>query len=172
MRTRIILSITALLVIVGATVAFAAIPHSATGVITGCRHNSTGALRVIDAEAGATCAGNETQLTWNQTGPAGPQSLTELFRVQGSQGPLLQPNESATVRARCPDGKAVISGGYSSLQVPVIIERSIPDRVSVSVDTGEWVIIAKNVGDVSQSAPTPWALCGNADWATPWTTGL
>lgn len=38
-----------------AAVAFAAIPHSDTGVIAGCRSTVSGALRAIDAQSGATC---------------------------------------------------------------------------------------------------------------------
>jgi hypothetical protein len=37
---------------------------SSDGTITGCRHNQSGALRIIDAEAGQTCKASETQLTW------------------------------------------------------------------------------------------------------------
>jgi len=46
------------------TAAYAAIPNSSTGVITGCRNNSTGALRVIDYQAGTRCKSGETTLNW------------------------------------------------------------------------------------------------------------
>src|SRR3954451_3812052 len=56
----------------GAAVGVAAIP-SADAPIHACVTTATGAVRIIDAEAGATCtAGTETNLVWNQTGPAGP----------------------------------------------------------------------------------------------------
>lgn len=58
--------------VAGATVAFASIPHSTSGQITGCYSARSGALRVIDAQAGQTCARGETQISWNQTGPQGP----------------------------------------------------------------------------------------------------
>lgn len=49
----------------GATAAvFAAVPHSVTGVISACRANSNGAIRVIDAQAGATCEETETAMNW------------------------------------------------------------------------------------------------------------
>jgi hypothetical protein len=54
------------------TVALAAIP-GAGGVITGCYDKRTGALRVIDSDAGQKCTSKETQLPWNQTGIQGPQ---------------------------------------------------------------------------------------------------
>jgi hypothetical protein len=50
--------------------ALAAIPD-ASGVIHGCYKPSDGKLRVIDTEAGKTCASEETALVWNQTGPQG-----------------------------------------------------------------------------------------------------
>ncbi|MDX6639536.1 MAG: hypothetical protein QOF12_547 [Solirubrobacteraceae bacterium] len=49
-------------------VALGAIPDSSTGLISGCFSNSTGALRVIDRQAGATCASGETSLQWSQRG--------------------------------------------------------------------------------------------------------
>lgn len=47
--------------------AYATIPGSG-GVIHACYSNANGRLRVIDAEAGETCANNETALDWNRTG--------------------------------------------------------------------------------------------------------
>ncbi len=58
--------VSALLAGTGATMAaFAAIPHSSTGLVAGCYTNATGAVRVIDAEANDTCTGNETGLSWS-----------------------------------------------------------------------------------------------------------
>ncbi len=67
-------------------VAMAAVP-GANGVITGCYDVKTGALRVIDAEAGQTCrSNNETQVTWSQTGPQGPKGDTGPQGIQGLKG--------------------------------------------------------------------------------------
>lgn len=52
--------------------AWAGVP-AANGVVTGCYDGKSGALRIIDAEAGQTCSSREKQITWNQTGPVGPQ---------------------------------------------------------------------------------------------------
>jgi hypothetical protein len=67
-------------------VALAAIPGTG-GVITGCYTKTSGALRVIDAQAvpAQTCTTKETQLTWNQTGPQGPQGPRG---PQGTPGPV------------------------------------------------------------------------------------
>src|SRR3954453_23066753 len=70
----------------GAAVGVAAIP-SADGTIHACVTTATGAVRIIDAEAGATCtAGTETNLVWNQTGPAGPAGPA---RPPGDPGPAI-----------------------------------------------------------------------------------
>ena len=50
-------------------VGYAAIP-TADGVVHSC-YDGSGELRVIDAEAGATCAKKETALNFNQEGPQG-----------------------------------------------------------------------------------------------------
>ena len=63
------------------SVGLAAIPDGTTGVITGCYRMSTGALRVVDAEAGATCGNSEMTVHWNQKGPQGPRG------EQGPEGP-------------------------------------------------------------------------------------
>ncbi|MDP9074521.1 MAG: tail fiber protein [Actinomycetota bacterium] len=76
----------AALLVAGGTAAFASIPDSQTGVITGC-YRAAGGLRVIDAEAGKACAANETQMTWNQTGPQGPAGPRGRVGAIGPQGP-------------------------------------------------------------------------------------
>jgi len=57
------------LIVGGGSVAYAVIPGS-DGVIDAC-YNAKGQLRVIDVDAGASCAHSEKALTWNQTGPQG-----------------------------------------------------------------------------------------------------
>src|SRR3954449_5774170 len=68
----------------GAAVGVAAIP-SADGTIHACVTTATGAVRIINAEGGAICtAGTETDLVFNQTGPAGPAGPAG---PQGDPGP-------------------------------------------------------------------------------------
>ncbi len=54
-KTAYILSAAIIAGVGAAAGAFAAIPNSSTGVIAGCRSTVNGALRAIDAQAGATC---------------------------------------------------------------------------------------------------------------------
>jgi hypothetical protein len=75
-------------------VAAAAIPAS-NGVITGCYSKTTGALRVIDAEAGATCAKSEKRVTWNQQGPRGKQGVRGPKGAQGPPGVLYYAQQQA-----------------------------------------------------------------------------
>src|SRR5438067_256507 len=64
--TRRRLALVAVLALVGAGIAYAAIPDS-SGVIHGCYSTKNGALRVIDSSA--KCANGEVALNWNQQGP-------------------------------------------------------------------------------------------------------
>ena len=68
----------------GVVLVRATIP-SPTGVIYGCYNRSGGTIRVID-NAVTTCNSNETQLTWNQTGPVGPIGPIGPAGPTGPQG--------------------------------------------------------------------------------------
>lgn len=64
-----------------AAVAFASVPHSVTGVISACRANADGVIRVIDGEAGATCEASETAMSWASAGD-GNSSHSALLRLE------------------------------------------------------------------------------------------
>jgi hypothetical protein len=73
--------------VAGGAFAWAAIPNSSTGVISGCYRTKTGkGLRVIDAQSGKTCARTETALSWNQTGPQGSPGVTGTPGSDGGFG--------------------------------------------------------------------------------------
>jgi hypothetical protein len=102
-------------------IATGAIPGS-DGTITACYANSTGRLRVIDT--GATppehCSSKESQVSWNQQGPAGPPGPAGPAGPAGPQGaascdaarPLVCPD------ADLADGESVklILDGFSFLE--------------------------------------------------------
>src|SRR5438105_8961950 len=73
-------------VLVGAAVAYAAIPGT-DGVIAGCYSSKDGTLRVIDQQQAQTCGSKETALNWNQQGPPGPTGTTGATGPAGPQGP-------------------------------------------------------------------------------------
>ena len=52
--------------LVGGGVAIAAIPSTTTGALTACVSNSSGAVRLIDYQAGRRCAANEYTVTWSK----------------------------------------------------------------------------------------------------------
>jgi hypothetical protein len=129
-RTRIALVASAAAAAI-ASVSYAAIP-AANGTISACK-DSKGALKVIDAEAGQSCASNQQLLAWNQQGPAGPTGETGAQGPQGEVGPtgpvgpagvsgyqVVHADSPANVTQRtkevsayCPAGTRVIAGGHS-----------------------------------------------------------
>jgi hypothetical protein len=66
-------------------VAYATIPGS-NGTINGCYEKRAGALRVIDADAGAKCTSSEMPISWNQQGQRGPTGATGAQGPMGAQG--------------------------------------------------------------------------------------
>ena len=86
-------------------VAMAAIPDAGSGVITGCRTNN-GALRLIDAEAGDSCRGPETEVSWNHTGPQGPQGLQGPAGDTGPAGPQGPAGDPGATGPQGPQGPA------------------------------------------------------------------
>ena len=62
---------TGLVLVLSVVIAYAAMPSSTTGVISGCYGKSNGQLRVIDAEGGETCKNNELAVSWNREGRQG-----------------------------------------------------------------------------------------------------
>jgi hypothetical protein len=65
--------------------AWASIPGPG-GVISACYGKSGGSLRVIDT-ANTNCGGNETAISWNQTGPQGAPGPQGPAGQQGPAGP-------------------------------------------------------------------------------------
>src|SRR4051794_7411291 len=64
---------------------------STPSTISACVQNNSGTVKIVDA--GDTCHGNESLLTWNQqgptgaTGPAGPKGDTGAAGPAGATGP-------------------------------------------------------------------------------------
>ena len=58
-------------IVVTGSIAIAAIPDSATKVITGCYSKTSGALVIIDKQAGRSCTTSQIELSWAQQGVPG-----------------------------------------------------------------------------------------------------
>lgn len=84
------------------SIAWAAVPSGA-GVITGCYNKTTGALRVVDAEAGASCTPAERTLEWSQTGPQGAAG-TEVAGVRAIRSSQTPAGEVAVTASGTPFG--------------------------------------------------------------------
>jgi len=134
---------------VAAGVAYATIPDSG-GVIHGCYLNKIGTLRVIDPSAGQKCAGFETPIQWNQTGPqgatgsAGPKGDTGATGPQGPAGPTGAPGADQLYFAQA-------SGTVSTtLQGPVDLGGP-----SVTVDVPANSVVRLRVSYQGQTGPDP-----------------
>jgi hypothetical protein len=110
--------------IVGAGVSWASIPDSG-GVISACYNNTNGSLRVIDAEGGASCSGNETALNWEQ---AAPTVVLEQQRVETETATeTIDAGASFLLTVACPAGWVVTGGGHTLNTTDVIAVLSEPD---------------------------------------------
>ncbi|MDX6398802.1 MAG: hypothetical protein QOJ43_2210 [Gaiellaceae bacterium] len=129
-----------------------------------------GVLRVIDAEAGKSCLGFETAISWNQGGPKGPigdrvptgdRGPTGTKGPQGDAGPgaeglvgyervsFTSPSDSFWYKgyaAACPRGKHVIAGGYRTSGTDAFhVDGSFPEDVSWTDAAGAYVAEAWRV---------------------------
>ena len=141
---------------VAAGVGYASIPSS-SGTISACRDNK-GVLRVIDAEAGQTCANNQQLLTWNQQGPAGPPGPAGIsgYETVIASADTNGDNE-ATATVQCPPGKVILGGGAN-------IHDADSDGVAFLVDSmpfgNGWRAEAARNWDTQQSfTVTVRAIC-------------
>jgi hypothetical protein len=145
---------TTLLIFMGVVLSYATIP-APSGVIYACYSKSGGTLRVFD-NAVTKCGQNETQLTWNQTGPQGPIGPVGPQGVQGAIGPQgpIGPSDvyfagkvdsagagSSDVVQRTlllPQGSWLISGKASVLRtdIPVSSHRELQCRIATSTSSG------------------------------------
>jgi hypothetical protein len=144
------------------TVAMAVIPDTGTHAITGC-YADDGSLRVIDAEAGATCKKKETQITWNQTGPQGPTGAQGPKGDTGLTGPTGQTGLPGATGPQGPAG----TGGISLVQTVDVVKAEVQQTC---VENGEPPAI-----DEHDSAPVTLpagtylpVFSGNADAITQW----
>jgi hypothetical protein len=96
--------------LVAGGVAWASIPNSTTGVISGCYKNSNpakGAVIVVDTQAGEACPNGYTPLSWNK------QHVHHQWtrEVSANTGPLA-PDAGPEILALCPTGEIALGGGF------------------------------------------------------------
>lgn len=124
----VILVVGAITIVMGAAVAVAAIPDE-DGLIHSCYKNTTGAVRVIDSEAGQTCKGGETALNWNQ------QTATYVRTAAGF----------LTISAVCDAGDPATGGGVRAVNPPPsAVKESKPEFQFGAQPTGWFGALTDN----------------------------
>ena len=86
-------------IVVTGSIAIAAIPDSATKVITGCYSKSSGALVIIDKQAGKSCTASQIELSWAQQGVPGLPGAPGAAGLPGAPGATGPAGANATVSA-------------------------------------------------------------------------
>ncbi len=110
----------AVLVVSVGGVAYSAIPSS-DGTIHGCYSGGLGQLRVIDADGGETCTKNETAISWNEQGAAGPKGDkgdTGATGAPGAPGATGAPGAKGDTGATGPEGPPGATGAPGAPGAP------------------------------------------------------
>jgi hypothetical protein len=101
---------------IGGGIAIADIPSSGDGTITACMLTSSGTIRLINAEAGATCKKGEQEVEWNQQGVPGVPGedgtdalLAPIYRTTNEQQIQNDPDVK-DYETQCDTGDRVLTG--------------------------------------------------------------
>jgi len=151
-KLHILIAALAVAVVAGG-VGYAAIP-SADGTISACK-DSTGALKVIDAEAGETCRAGQELLTWNQ---GAAHVLSNPISALASSA--FNSTDKKVVMATCPDGTRAMSGGGWAAYPYGNGEQLMPG-VGISLSRSEgngWSVAAQEMVPTTES----WTLVASA----------
>jgi hypothetical protein len=131
----------AALVVAAAGTSFAAIP-SAGGVIDACYKPYGGALRLIDAEAGATCSDREKPIHWSAEGPKGdkgdpgPAGPAGPAGAAGAPGPPGPPGPAGPA-----GGNTMVTFAISPPAVKLADDGSLTHVVSKGLPAGDYAIV-------------------------------
>jgi hypothetical protein len=171
----------------GLTPVFAAIPDPTTGKFYGCRVKSTGYLRLINYPT-ATCPAGQKLVSWNQAGPQGPSGPSGPSGPAGPSGPsgpsgptgpagggtmigitLTQATSIYTANgasgsrhshlATCPAGK-VTGGGWYQSAFNLTVTDSRPEGANA------WKVWFTKTDAVDGNTMTVYAICLTANPAT------
>lgn len=143
------IAVVAAVLAVPVVTASASIPNSVTGAITGCVKNQGGAVRIIDAQAGATCAADERTLNWPGVGGAATQyflpSTVNLSHDAGQQTTVIL-------------GPVLPAGVWNvTANVVLVNNTGVPDTLRCGIHTGAGGLVAgtadNSPGAVSLTVP-------------------
>jgi hypothetical protein len=172
---RLAVALAAVLVVsAGIGVASGAIP-SGDGTISACHAKLAGVryLRLIDTQAGETCKGSETKLTWNQKGAKGDPGPQGPEGDPGPQGPkgdpglgtlnlrqalgTAEPGQTQQVDSFCEPGERVTGGGF------ILPDGGQDVRILSSgadLELKRWIVEIANDGGQEQDVLTE-AVCAS-----------
>jgi hypothetical protein len=146
--------------VLAGSIGWAATPD-ADGVLHGCAKSGSGALRLIDSGTGETCGQNELPVSWNQTGPPGPQgpgkkTIAGLVNLDGTTAV-----GSGFTSVRIGPGEYEIrfpGGTWSTFPVLVVTPFGLPGGFPVA-----------EVGSIGGSGGAATARILVSSTAGPWT---
>jgi hypothetical protein len=127
-------------------------------LIHACVRNSSGAIRIVDANA--SCAGNETPLDWNRAVTGGGVSGLE---VVSSQSPVI-PDGRWSETVSCPSGKNAFGGGAKFTLADGTTEtmgNPITNSYPIGNPPTGWTATL-NVTDGQPVIFTVYSICANA----------
>lgn len=130
----------------GIGVAYAAIPDSTTGEITGCRvTGDAGNVRIIDKEAGKSCHAYETEVSWPSEATEQPHVLIDQHKKAmpgGGNGGFVSDAYA------CPEGYAAVSVSYDFAAGGAHTGTKFePQTLTVNPDTNApWTDSPRNYG--------------------------
>jgi hypothetical protein len=149
----------------GGGIAYAVIP-SADGVIHACYVPSSGAIRVVNADAGR-CNASETALDWNQQGPKGDKGDTGPAGPAGPTGATGATGPTGATGATGPAGPAGTSHVWTRFHIDKVDtpQNNVVLVDSLSLPAGNYFLTATGLaadddngnGDVSMAC---WLAAG------------
>lgn len=138
-RVAVITAITTSLLAGGFAWATVAVPIDADGVVHACVSSKDRALRVPSRSTGK-CATSETEITWNQLGPAGPQGPQGAPGAEGVQGVAGSEGPVGPAGRQGDAGPAGTTVQRIQLGSPLVVPNASqsPTYVIVPLEGGTW----------------------------------
>jgi hypothetical protein len=153
----------AVIIIAGITMGLAGTGYGIASAVTsnsvyhGCVETGSRILENVHTKP-VTCPAGTLAVTWNQTGPQGPQGIPGPSTA-GPNGLDVSPisvfGDNASLVAVCPAATPyVISGGFFGLPSGITVESSMPQSVNGSSFPNAWAVRTSNTTNF-----TAYAMC-------------
>ena len=140
---------------VGLTLRSSVVGAQTPGVIQGCVDGKTGLLRVVASLT--SCSQKETAISWNLTGPRGPQGPEG---PQGGEGPQGNQGPPGVQGERGPsDAYSVANGNATPLVAGDCCEQNSTTLATLSLPSGLFVVNAIVLAAPGENAPTSTVQC-------------